>query len=197
MILVVKERIPAEISLCKRRDLLIHISAQSIEPPPEITTISPECPSYFLSPHSLPLVHVSLVLSKLPPCREQWRCGKMARDSSRLPSFQPSEGIITAIPDKAFLLMVSITFQRRTVTGLDWVPSHPWANHRDQEKRILWMARLESCPLPSLSARRQFKDGQPHQNSLEWVKLGQVKQRVSMNLPFSTSLPWGIILSAT
>ena len=125
MILVVKERIPAEIGLCKRRNLLLHMSVQSTEPTPVITTTTPGVLWLSLSP-PLPFpspifgslkASASPAISNLPPCREQWRCGNTATDSSSLPSVQPSKGV-AGIPDKEFPLIETIKFQRRTLTGL-------------------------------------------------------------------------------
>ena len=75
MILAVKERIPAQISLCERRDLLVHITIQCIEPASENTImiikgLSGNPPlSFSLSPIP-PSPEVSPTIGKLPSCTE-------------------------------------------------------------------------------------------------------------------------------
>lgn len=73
-ILVVKERIPAQISLCERRDLLVHVTVQCIEPASENTIIIIKGLSGNPSLSSLPPIpsspEVSPTIGKLPSCTE-------------------------------------------------------------------------------------------------------------------------------
>lgn len=84
MIPVAKERIPAQISLCKRRDLLVHVTVWSIEPASEITIISSDVPraslSSLLSPFPLPppsphLAESQSLSSEPSPCTAHQRGG--------------------------------------------------------------------------------------------------------------------------
>lgn len=81
MNLVIMEGISAQISLCKRRELLVHMNVRSMEPASESIIITVRYISGFLS-FSLPLLpipspipqplkaSVSPIMSKLPSCRE-------------------------------------------------------------------------------------------------------------------------------